>query len=214
LRQNAYTAWLFAWKSNGLEADVWRHEELAVRDAPGDRSNYVQWLRDRLQLGRRLLYPDREPRVYGGVQIDLDFIDKLVRGEKQVGGVSDPRGALLVIALICSDPALSLVADTLTLPITIRAEDKRIAKSNQHNDEVPESTGPIFKDASLGLPEPIDHAETTRNCGPASVRIPDFGEVQIMVPYEISSEEQLVGKVPLFISGRTSLAGASTRPAR
>jgi hypothetical protein len=84
------------------------------------------------------IHPQTEPRVYGGVTRDLEVIDHVVtdmQSGKQGSGTglsgTHERGAVFVAALLVSvtvgDPILSFVADTLTLPLTIPLQNRRIA---------------------------------------------------------------------------------------
>ena len=77
-------------------------------------------------LAGGLVHPDEEPKVYGGVQRDLDFFGKMLE-RKQSGndstsqgtGTSAAYGAMFLLAFMFAEPALSFVGDTLTLPITL-----------------------------------------------------------------------------------------------
>jgi uncharacterized protein YceK len=87
-------------------------------------------------LTQGVVHPDSEPRVYGGVQRDVEVLDSVVNQaqtnpQARVG--NDPRWALILIPLAIGDPILSFVADTLTLPITIPLQRRRIA--NSENDQ-------------------------------------------------------------------------------
>jgi uncharacterized protein YceK len=65
-----------------------------------------------------------DPDVYGGVQKDVEFIQ--TPRTPGGGGVSiDNRGMAVLAALAFADTGLSLIADTLTLPLAIymRHED-------------------------------------------------------------------------------------------
>jgi uncharacterized protein YceK len=57
-----------------------------------------------------------DPDIYGGVQKDVEFIQTPRTGVG--GGVSYQAGAVLAV-LVVADVGLSLVADTLTLPLAI-----------------------------------------------------------------------------------------------
>jgi len=66
-------------------------------------------------------FVDGDPRVYGGVKKDREWLEDFVNG----GGTetplsnSDPRGPLFIVAAIALlEPPLSFIADTLTLPYT------------------------------------------------------------------------------------------------
>jgi uncharacterized protein YceK len=67
----------------------------------------------------------RENRVYGGVRNDIDAIEGLFEGAPAADTHLDAASMLVVVAvafLPALDLPLSLVADTLTLPITGRAD--------------------------------------------------------------------------------------------
>ena len=110
-------------------------------------------------LAGGFVHPDEEPKVYGGVQRDLDFFSKMVE-RKQSGsdstsqgtGTSGAYGAVFVLAFMFAEPALSFVGDTLTLPITIWAEYRRdVEREAEDSDEEPAPPGPL--PASIGKPE-------------------------------------------------------------
>ena len=72
-----------------------------------------------------LATPAREGKVYGGVRTDIQAIEKLVEGGDASGGpLSSPgsgAGALFALAFVALpvlDLPLSVVGDTLTLPLT------------------------------------------------------------------------------------------------
>lgn len=89
-------------------------------------------------LAGGIVHPDREPRVYGGFIRDVEIIDAVVSAPPVVDiRRGDPRGAALIAAAIISvaavDPILSLAADTLTLPVTIPLQERRIAREKESN---------------------------------------------------------------------------------
>ena len=79
-------------------------------------------------------FVDGEPRVYGGVKRDYEWLQDFVNGSSSErclfpsdssGQPPDPRFGLAVIAAVgLIEPPLSFVADTLTLPITYFCERK------------------------------------------------------------------------------------------
>ena len=65
-----------------------------------------------------------DPDIYGGVQKDVAFIQT----PRQTGGGGaslNNQGMVFLAALVCADAGLSLIADTLTLPLAVymRHED-------------------------------------------------------------------------------------------
>jgi uncharacterized protein YceK len=87
-----------------------------------------------------------DPDIYGGVQKDVEFIQtpRTAVG----GGVSYPRGPFLA-ALVSADVGLSLVADTLTLPLAI------YLRQNEHtsaDEGVPVDGGNSVKSADKATP--------------------------------------------------------------
>jgi uncharacterized protein YceK len=97
-------------------------------------------------LAGGVVHPDSEPRIYGGFIRDFEIIDKAV--SKPDEHLLSPRGnppsgqggayamtAILAIAAV--DPVVSLVADTLTLPITIPLQNRRIAKQEDKSGDSP-----------------------------------------------------------------------------
>ncbi len=115
-------------------------------------------------LAGGLVHPDEEPKVYGGVQRDLDFFTKAVE-RKQSGndstsqgtGTSGAYGAVFILAFMVAEPALSFVGDTLTLPITIWAEYRReVEREAEGSDEEPKPAPPA--PASIGKPEGTEPA--------------------------------------------------------
>jgi hypothetical protein len=86
--------------------------------------------------------PESEPKVYGGVQRDLIIIGDLLSSAKGPLTQSSDRGVLYFLAVgsaICVvDPVLSLFGDTLTLPITVPLQDKRLADDQRkRSDPIP-----------------------------------------------------------------------------
>jgi len=83
-------------------------------------------------LAGGVAHPDKEPMVYGGVIRDLDIIDSAINGGGQInGGAAGKEEAALVaciVAIAVGDPIISFVADTITLPITIPLQERRIAR--------------------------------------------------------------------------------------
>jgi uncharacterized protein YceK len=97
-----------------------------------------------------VVHPDSEPKVYGGVARDLDIIEKGVTGTPTMGQGNAGKGAAVlvvgVLALAVVDPILSFAADTLTLPVTIPLQERRIAlelKERIHDQSraLPEANG-------------------------------------------------------------------------
>jgi hypothetical protein len=103
-------------------------------------------------LAGGVAHPDSEPRVYGGVIRDVEIIDKVVNKAKPnsdnqqvsqaISGGWEKAVVLVafVSVIISADPVLSMVADTLTLPITIPLQNRRIA---QQEDKSGDSQPPV-----------------------------------------------------------------------
>jgi uncharacterized protein YceK len=98
-------------------------------------------------LAGGVVHPDSEPRIYGGVIRDFEIIDKVVSKPEpllhpQAGSsLGNGQGAAYflaaIIAVAALDPVVSLVADTLTLPITIPLQNRRIAKLEDKSGDSP-----------------------------------------------------------------------------
>jgi Protein of unknown function (DUF1375) len=116
-----------------------------------------------------VVHPDREPRVYGGVQRDLDVIESVVESDPSDTQKCDPKAYLVLIPLAAADPVLSFVADTITLPITIPLQHKNDPGNHDHID----NTNPNHMDSAtpaasspsetvsiiLGPPQSADHTK-------------------------------------------------------
>lgn len=90
-------------------------------------------------LAGGVIHPDSEPRVYGGFIRDIEIIDSVVSHpspQRELFHGTDGRAAALfagaILAVAAVDPMVSLVADTLTLPVTIPLQEKRIARQRDH----------------------------------------------------------------------------------
>jgi hypothetical protein len=84
-------------------------------------------------LAGGVVAPDNEPRVYGGVLRDIQVMDAFVGGQSSLQLGDDPRLALVIFPLAVVEPLLSFVADTLTLPLTIPLQERRIASGKNNN---------------------------------------------------------------------------------
>jgi Protein of unknown function (DUF1375) len=108
-------------------------------------------------LAGGVVHPDREPRVYGGVQRDLDVIESVVESDPSDKQKCNPKAYLVLIPLAAADPVLSFVADTITLPITIPLQRKNagnqdsLDKSNEAGS--PSETFPSKDEKIFALPE-------------------------------------------------------------
>lgn len=80
--------------------------------------------------------PSIETRVYGGVQLDLEVLDHLV-STPDIKLASDPKAAVFFYPLAIVDPLFCLVADTLTLPITLHVQEKREQKRKRASNPPP-----------------------------------------------------------------------------
>jgi hypothetical protein len=109
-------------------------------------------------LAGGIIHPESEPRVYGGVVKDLEVIDRSINAPpNSMGG--DVRLAPFLLALAVGDPILSFVADTLTLPITIPLQARRISVEHQNEDCTRSGrTDSIAGAAVLKRPTPVDQA--------------------------------------------------------
>src|ERR1700730_1319947 len=82
-------------------------------------------------------HPDDEPKIYGGVQRDLDFVAQLGPDKPLIGNPSNAnKGVLIIIPLLIAEGVLTCVGDTVTLPITIYLQERRVAarKREQEGD--------------------------------------------------------------------------------
>jgi hypothetical protein len=71
-------------------------------------------------LGGGFVHPESEPRIYGGLQKDVEFFDSRTRNSDSQSGGSNSKGAVAVwLAVFLGEPTLSFVGDTLTLPVTV-----------------------------------------------------------------------------------------------
>jgi hypothetical protein len=112
-------------------------------------------------------HPESEPRVYGGVARDLEFLDGVASAstssEPQAAfASSDPKAGLLVLGVAMMDPALSFVGDTLTLPFTVYVQQKRLAANA--TDASDKSTGDpnaLSHAVSLGQPSAVAQTPAT-----------------------------------------------------
>jgi hypothetical protein len=90
-------------------------------------------------LGGGLVDPEKKPTIYGGVQFDLDVMDRLATKNTQlVDSASQGKsawGILLLAGFAITEPILSFLGDTVTLPITIPLEEMRTAAEKQEKEE-------------------------------------------------------------------------------
>jgi hypothetical protein len=101
-------------------------------------------------------HPDSEPAIYGGVQRDLKIVDDLV-GKNESEAATDPRGILIAVSLGLTEGVLTVVGDTLTLPITVYLQDRRASKAaaDQKETHSAELANPPGFSATLGRPSAI-----------------------------------------------------------
>jgi len=107
-----------------------------------------------------VIHPDDEPRIYGGVLRDLEIMDEAVNAPPRATplvGSENGKGLIFLCLLGLMDPPLSFVGDTLTLPITIYVQEKRVAARNSDTDTAKpaNATEPPTTNVSLGKPAPI-----------------------------------------------------------
>jgi hypothetical protein len=94
-------------------------------------------------LSGGLVHPEEEPRIYGGLIRDIEIIDKMSSGvASKPGGSGAAVIAVAVLAIVTVDPIMSLVADTLTLPITIPLQEARTAQNNKEYYSSPSANPP------------------------------------------------------------------------
>ena len=98
-----------------------------------------------------IAHPDVEPRVYGGVLRDIQVIEDAVTCDPTQRKFGDPRAIVVVLPIAVADPIVSFIADTLTLPITIPLQERRIAirKNAEEADNGPNSAGAATETPSL-----------------------------------------------------------------
>jgi hypothetical protein len=102
-----------------------------------------------------VVHPDKEPRVYGGVQRDLDIIEEAVAA-KPDNPPNMGKTAVFIMAVALVDPIVSLVADTLTLPITIPIQCWRERAEKKEENSAPNSGQPKSPGVTLDPPVPVD----------------------------------------------------------
>jgi hypothetical protein len=92
-----------------------------------------------------IAHPESEPRVYGGVQRDLEILNQGwdQPSPKKDVQTQDPRVVFLLIPLAVAEGVLTVVGDTLTLPITIPLQRNRTSQN-----------------ATLGTPRPLTDDES------------------------------------------------------
>jgi hypothetical protein len=102
-----------------------------------------------------VVHPDKEPRIYGGVQRDIEIIDKAVNAHPD-NPPNMGKGAVYLIALAAVDTIVSFVADTLTLPITIPIQywrERREEREDTYSSDSKDPKEPVIR---LGPPSPIN----------------------------------------------------------
>jgi hypothetical protein len=105
-------------------------------------------------------HPDDEPKIYGGVQRDLDFVAQLSPDKPLIGNPSNVnKGVLIIIPLLIAEGVLTCVGDTVTLPITIYLQERRVAgrKREQEGDNSANSSSPTEGGALPVRPSPIEY---------------------------------------------------------
>jgi hypothetical protein len=104
-------------------------------------------------------HPENEPRVYGGVARDLELLDGVATAASSSAvqsPVTDPKTGLVMLGVAAIDPALSFVAGTATLPITVYLQQKRLA-ANRASDSG-KTTSSLTQAVSLGEPSALEPA--------------------------------------------------------
>jgi hypothetical protein len=96
-------------------------------------------------LAGGVVHSDSEPRPYGGVIRDVDILNSVISSgpsDHQIIEGSDQGTAIIMAAAVsiaAVDPMLCLVADTLTLPLTIPLQERRIVREQVNATESSES---------------------------------------------------------------------------
>jgi uncharacterized protein YceK len=96
-------------------------------------------------LARGFDHPDTDPKVYGGVAMDMEFLSKVANSGPAETEVENPRTIGAILAFGCIDPVFSLIGDTVTLPVTIPLQAKRQRSENKKNQAA--ATTPITRNA-------------------------------------------------------------------
>ncbi len=119
-------------------------------------------------LAGGIKHPDSEPRIYGGVQRDVEFLEDVANTrEPWLHLGSGPAGVVglgCLAALAVGDPVLSFVGDTLTLPITVPLQHSREAGESKQDSgvTVPSSAGA----ESIRRVEPLPSARPAPDVNP------------------------------------------------
>jgi len=107
--------------------------------------------------GTILNFRSGDPEVYGGIQKDVEFIMTPPAAGGGATNGSGPGGAAPLL-IVAADAALSLVADTLTLPVLLRKRrmdqdrEAEISLTDREKETTASRTPP---DVSLGKPLPL-----------------------------------------------------------
>jgi uncharacterized protein YceK len=118
-------------------------------------------------LARGFDHPDTEPRIYGGVALDMDTISKVLNAPAAESEIDMPRTWALLLACGAIDPVFSLVGDTLTLPITVPLQSKRQAASEKKNQAALNAPLPSEpRTDSVPRVEALPATESNDNKGP------------------------------------------------
>ena len=107
-------------------------------------------------LAGGFIHPDAAPKVYGGMQIDLEGFQELMDDHWSMtkstsSGQSTAWMAIAVLGFMAAEPALTFVGDTLTLPIALLAEHFR--KARKSGEEEAKVAGEGGQPVTLGRPE-------------------------------------------------------------
>jgi hypothetical protein len=130
-------------------------------------------------LAGGVAHPDSEPKIYCGVARDLDIIENGASGGPRLGQGNGGKGAAVlvvaIVALAVVDPILSCAADTLTLPVTIPLQERRIAlelKERIHDQSkaLPEAdrSGSGPSEGSQETPKAAQEPDAENDPGPRS----------------------------------------------
>ena len=118
-------------------------------------------------LARGFDHPDTDPKVYGGVAMDMEFLGKVAGASASETEVADPRMWAAILGLGFIDPAFSLVGDTVTLPITVPLQNKRLRAMDKKNRADAEATPSAATQAdNVRRVEPLPEAPSKENVGP------------------------------------------------
>ena len=124
-------------------------------------------------LAGGFVHPEDQPRVYGGMQIDLEGFQSLLNDHwsMNLGSSSSSSGqstalvAIAVLGLMGAEPVLTFVGDTLTLPITLWAEYRRDVEREAAESDKEPAASTARRIASIHRKTRSNGAGTSGNTG-------------------------------------------------